>query len=87
MVVPHGTLDAKYLITVPKTYERNTVMINDIYFKQAELLLRILPIIDREAVFALKSGQQSIFSRLPRISVDIDLAYLNVDERNESLRK
>jgi len=31
-------------------------MINDIYFKQAELLLRILPIIDREAVFALKGG-------------------------------
>ena len=31
-------------------------MINTVYFKQAELLLRIIPLIDREAVFALKGG-------------------------------
>jgi hypothetical protein len=31
-------------------------MINSLYFKQAELLLRIIPLIDREAVFALKGG-------------------------------
>jgi len=64
-------------------------MINDIYFKQADLLLRILPIIDKEAVFALKGGTAiNFFVRdLPRISIDIDLAYLRVDERNESLRE
>ncbi|HRS88531.1 MAG TPA: nucleotidyl transferase AbiEii/AbiGii toxin family protein [Smithellaceae bacterium] len=64
-------------------------MINDLYFKQAELLLRILPIIDRESVFALKGGTAiNFFVRdLPRISIDIDLAYLPVDERDDSLRK
>lgn len=64
-------------------------MINDIYFRQAELLLRILPFIDREVVFALKGGTAiNFFVRdLPRISVDIDLAYLPVDERDKSLRE
>jgi len=31
-------------------------VIDSVYFKQAELLLRIIPLIDREAVFALKGG-------------------------------
>jgi len=31
-------------------------MIDNIYFRQAELLLRVLPMVDREAVFALKGG-------------------------------
>ena len=63
-------------------------MINTVYFKQAELLLRIIPLIDREAVFALKGGTAiNLFVRnLPRISVDIDLVYLPVDERDVSLR-
>jgi hypothetical protein len=63
-------------------------MIDSVYFKQAELLLRIIPLIDREAVFALK-GRTAInfFARdLPRISVDIDLVYLPVGERDLSLR-
>lgn len=62
-------------------------MIDSVYFKQAELLLRILPIIDREAAFALKGGTAiNFFVRdLPRISVDIDLAYLPVGERDVSL--
>src|SRR5271157_5374733 len=59
------------------------------YFRQAELLLRILPFIDREAVFALKGGTAiNFFVRdLPRISVDIDLVYLPIDERDLSLRE
>ena len=63
-------------------------MIDTVYFKQAELLLRIIPLIDREAVFALKGGTAiNLFVRdLPRISVDIDLVYLPVDERDVSLR-
>jgi len=62
-------------------------MIDSIYFKQVELLLRIIPFIDRETVFALKGGTAiNFFSRdLPRISVDIDLVYLPVGERNLSL--
>lgn len=64
-------------------------MIDTVYFKQAELLLRIIPLIDREAVFALKGGTAiNFFVRdLPRISVDIDLVYLPVGERDVSLRE
>ena len=64
-------------------------MIDNVYFKQAELLLRILPLIDREATFAIKGGTAiNFFARdLPRISVDIDLVYLPVGERDESLRQ
>ncbi|MDP3284384.1 MAG: nucleotidyl transferase AbiEii/AbiGii toxin family protein [Desulfobacterales bacterium] len=64
-------------------------MINTVYFRQAELLLRILPFIDQEAVFALKGGTAiNFFVRdLPRISVDIDIAYLPVGERDLSLRE
>ena len=63
-------------------------MIDTIYFKQAQMLLRIIPLIDREAVFALKGGTAINFfiRNLPRISVDIDLVYLPIDDRDESLR-
>ncbi len=59
-------------------------MIDDFYFKQADLLLRILPFINRETVFALKGGTTINFfvRELPRISVDIDLVYLPVGERD-----
>jgi len=64
-------------------------MIDSIYFKQAELLLRIITFIDREADFALKGGTAiNFFIRdLPRISVDIDLVYLPVGERDLSLHE
>jgi predicted nucleotidyltransferase component of viral defense system len=64
-------------------------VIDTVYFKQAKLLLRIIPLIDREAVFALKGGTAiNFFVRdLPRISVDIDLVYLPVGERDVSLRE
>ena len=64
-------------------------MIDSVYFRQAELLLRVLPLVDREAVFALKGGTAiNFFVRdLPRISVDIDLVYLPVGERDSSLRE
>jgi len=63
-------------------------MLNNIYYKQAELLLRVLPIIDRENEFALKGGTAlNFFWRdFPRLSVDIDLTYLPVKERNESIK-
>jgi hypothetical protein len=52
-------------------------MIDTVYFRQAELLLRVLPLVDREAVFALKGGTAiNFFVRdLPRVPVDIDLVY------------
>src|SRR3972149_6950560 len=62
-------------------------MLNSIYLKQAELLLRLLPLILREEVFALKGGTAiNFFWRdFPRLSVDIDLAYVKVKDRDLSL--
>ncbi|MGZ6223157.1 MAG: nucleotidyl transferase AbiEii/AbiGii toxin family protein [Syntrophales bacterium] len=64
-------------------------MIDTVYFRQAELLLRILPFIDKESVFALKGGTAiNFFVRdLPRISVDIDLVYLPIGDRDLSLHE
>jgi hypothetical protein len=58
-----------------------------VYYKQAELLLRILPIINTEVDFALKGGTAiNFFVRdMPRLSVDIDLTYLPVGEREIAL--
>ncbi len=57
------------------------------YRRQALLLLRILPFVAEERCFALKGGTAiNLFIRdLPRLSVDIDLTYLPVSSREESL--
>jgi hypothetical protein len=62
-------------------------MKDTIYFKQARLLLQALPLVSQEAVFALKGGTAiNFFIRdLPRLSVDIDLTYLPVNERTIAL--
>lgn len=62
-------------------------MPDNIYQKQADLLLRILPSVMREDVFALKGGTAiNFFWRdYPRLSVDIDLTYLPIKERDLSL--
>ena len=59
------------------------------YFKQAELMLRAIPHVAAEACFALKGGTAiNLFVRdMPRLSVDIDLAYLPVDEPRETALK
>ena len=48
---------------------------NNIYRKQVQLLVRVLPLVDTEKCFALKGGTAiNLFYRaLPRLSVDIDL--------------
>jgi predicted nucleotidyltransferase component of viral defense system len=57
------------------------------YRRQAVLLVRTLPLVAEERVFALKGGTAiNLFVRdLPRLSVDIDLTYLPVANRAESL--
>lgn len=62
-------------------------MKNSRFFNQAALLLRIMPVINNEQKFALKGGTAiNFFVRdLPRLSVDIDLVYLPVEEREKSL--
>lgn len=60
------------------------------YFKQAHLMLRAIPHVAAETCFALKGGTAiNLFVRdMPRLSVDIDLAYLPVEEpREAALRK
>ena len=53
-------------------------MIAPRYRTQVDLLLKILPYVAKEEVFALKGGTAiNLFVRdLPRLSVDIDLTYL-----------
>ncbi len=62
-------------------------MNNNKYFKQSVLLLKILPIVNRENIFALKGGTAiNCFVRdLPRFSVDIDLVYIPLNDRAKSL--
>jgi hypothetical protein len=57
------------------------------YAGQIELLVRTIPEIARETMFALKGGTAiNLFQRdLPRLSVDIDLVYLPVADRPTSL--
>src|SRR5271165_5206272 len=59
----------------------------DIYHKQVALLIRVLPLIAGESCFALKGGTAiNLFIRdMPRLSVDIDLTYVPVAPRAESL--
>lgn len=54
---------------------------------QVALLVRVLPYIATEACFALKGGTAiNLFVRdLPRLSVDIDLVYLPIEDREASL--
>jgi len=59
----------------------------EVYRKQVELLIKILPFIAEEDCFALKGWTAiNLFVRdMPRLSVDIDLTYLPVLSRSESL--
>ncbi|MDE0063923.1 MAG: nucleotidyl transferase AbiEii/AbiGii toxin family protein [Gammaproteobacteria bacterium] len=60
----------------------------DRYLAQVRLLLGVLPVIARETAFALKGGTAiNLFYRdLPRLSVDLDLTWLPVADRQSSLR-
>ena len=61
---------------------------NSIYFKQVQLLIEVLPHVTMDKFFALKGGTAiNLFVRdLPRLSVDIDLMYLPVEPKDESLK-
>ncbi len=60
----------------------------DVYERQVALLIRVIPHVANETVFALKGGTAiNLFVRdMPRLSVDIDLTYLPVEPRDVSLR-
>ena len=58
-----------------------------IYAQKVELLLRLIPIVMEEEVFAIHGGSAiNLFLKdLPRYSVDIDLTYLPLADRSTSL--
>jgi predicted nucleotidyltransferase component of viral defense system len=60
---------------------------NNAYTKQVRLLLDVLPEVAKETCFAMHGGTAiNLFVRdMPRLSVDIDLTYIEIAERNESL--
>ncbi len=62
-------------------------MFDPVYVRQSKLLLACLPEIGRQKCFALKGGTaiNFFFRPMPRLSVDIDLAYLPLAGRDESL--
>lgn len=57
------------------------------YKEQVELLLEILPEVAKQSCFALHGGTAiNFFVRdMPRLSVDIDLTYIPLEDRNTSL--
>jgi hypothetical protein len=60
---------------------------NSVYQNKVELLLRLLPFVMEEGVFAVHGGSAiNLFVKdLPRYSVDIDLTYMPLAGREESL--
>lgn len=57
------------------------------YFRQAQLMLRVMPQVAAEKCFALKGGTAiNLYVRdMPRLSVDIDLTYLPLEPRDTAL--
>ncbi len=57
------------------------------YYRQVQLLMRVLSLLAEETCFALKGGTAiNLFIRdFPRLSVDIDLMYLPMDDRDTAL--
>ena len=58
------------------------------YYRQVQLLLQIIPFVARHDCFALKGGTAiNLFVRdFPRLSVDIDLVFLPMMDRQEALQ-
>lgn len=57
------------------------------YKEQVNLLLKILPEVAKQKCFALHGGTAiNLFIRdMPRLSVDIDLTYIPIEDRETSL--
>ena len=62
-------------------------MNNNVYHQKVDLLLRLIPFVMQERVFAVHGGSAiNLFVKdMPRYSVDIDLTYMPLAGREESL--
>lgn len=63
--------------------------LDEAYRRQVALLLRVVPLVASETIFALKGGTAiNLFLRdMPRLSVDLDLTYVPVKDRASSLKE
>jgi predicted nucleotidyltransferase component of viral defense system len=63
--------------------------LDEVYRRQAALLIKVVPFVASETSFALKGGTAiNLFLRdMPRLSVDIDLTYVPVADRSSSLKE
>jgi len=63
-------------------------MIDPKYKAQVDLLLQTIPYVAKEEIFALKGGTAiNLFVRnMPRLSIDIDLTYLPINDRETALK-
>ena len=63
-------------------------MIDPRYRAQVDLLLQTIPYIAKESIFSLKGGTAiNLFIRdMPRLSVDIDLTYMLINDRETALK-
>jgi len=61
--------------------------VSEEFRRQVALLVRAIPLVAEETSFALKGGTaiNLFFRDLPRLSVDLDLTYLQVEDRTASL--
>lgn len=61
---------------------------NKIYLDKVDMLLHIIPIVTEEECFAIHGGTAiNLFvNDLPRLSVDIDLTYIPLEDREESIK-
>ena len=62
---------------------------NEFYQKQVALLIRIMPLVNKIKDFAVHGGTAiNLFVKdMPRLSIDIDLTYIPLKNRNESLQE
>ena len=60
---------------------------NNLYAQKVELLLRMIPIISEEGVFAIHGGSAiNLFLKdMPRYSIDADLTYIPLEDRKTSI--
>jgi len=60
---------------------------NQTYLNQVKLLLDVLPEVAKETCFAMHGGTAiNLFvQNMPRLSMDIDLTYIDFSKRNEAL--
>jgi len=62
---------------------------NKKYGKQVEIILKVIPLIFKQKIFAIKGGTalNLFYFHLPRLSVDIDLVYLPIENRELSFKR